>query len=131
MFYALWDPQTGELIFASGGHTPSLYVTRDNTVEELRAKGIALGVIGDATFEERRIFLKPGEVLVSYTDGVTEAMQVDYTEWGMERFREVVKQSRQQSAEDIVARILWQVDSFVAGAPQSDDLTLWALKRLE
>jgi sigma-B regulation protein RsbU (phosphoserine phosphatase) len=128
-FYAVWNPETGEVTYASAGHNPPLLLRADGSLTELHSKGIALSVVPDARIAEHKLMMQPGDTLVAYTDGVTEAMQADYTEWSMERFKESVIQHHGASAQDMMHSILTAIDSFVAGAPQSDDLTLWILKR--
>jgi phosphoserine phosphatase RsbU/P len=128
-FYAVWNPETGEVTYASAGHNPPLLLRSDGSLIELHSKGIALSVVPDARIAEHKITMQPGDTLVAYTDGVTEAMQVDYTEWSMERFKESVMQHHGESPQEMMQGILSAIDSFVAGAPQSDDLTLWVLKR--
>jgi phosphoserine phosphatase RsbU/P len=128
-FYAVWNPQTGEVTYASAGHNPPLLLRADGTISELHSKGIALSVVPDARIAEHKITMQPGDMIVAYTDGVTEAMQLDYTEWSVERFKAAVAQHRGQSAQEMLQGILSAIDVFVAGAPQSDDLTLWVLKR--
>ncbi len=131
VFYAVWNPQTGEVTYASGGHDDALLVRRAGQVVRLHTRGIALGVIPTIQLEEQQIVLEPGDVLVTYTDGVTEAMQADYTQWGIERFVEVLRSMSGLSAQEMVDGVLQAIRDFVGGAPQSDDLTIWMLKREE
>jgi len=129
VFYAVWNPDTGELTYAKAGHNPPLLVRSKSNVMELRTKGIALSVVQNARIEEHQLTLKSGDVLVAYTDGITEAMQADYTEWGMDRLQETIVKYHKESAQKILDGILGTIDTFVGGAAQSDDLTLWLLKR--
>lgn len=132
VFYAVWVPVTGELVYASAGHNPAILVRKGGCeVKELRTKGIALGVLPDIQIEQRRVTLMPGDVLVAYTDGVTEAMQLDYTEWGLERFVETLKRVGDRPAQVVMDEVLAAIDEFVGDAPQSDDLTIWLLQREE
>jgi sigma-B regulation protein RsbU (phosphoserine phosphatase) len=128
-FYAVWNPETGEFTYASAGHNPPILLRADGSITDLSSKGIALSVVPDARIAEHKIVMQSGDTLVAYTDGVTEAMQQDFTEWSVERFKEAILQYRGRSASDIVNGVLAALDTFVAGAPQSDDLTLWVLKR--
>jgi len=130
VFYAVWNPLTGELRYASGGHNPAIYTCTDGGAAELRSRGIALGVLPEISLEEHSITLAHGESLIAYTDGVTEAMTADYAEWGVQRLIQTVNEACGASAHDVIARVLQEVDTFVAGAPQSDDLTIWCLRRL-
>ncbi len=130
VFYAIWDPQTGKLSYASGGHNPALLIhDQGAAISELRCDGIALGVLPDIELEEREIQMQPGDVLVAYTDGVNEAMQADYTEWGMDRFKETLLAAGNKTTQTMVDHLIQTIADFVGDAPRSDDLTLWMLKR--
>jgi len=128
MFYAVWDPQTATVTYASGGHNPPLLVRASGEIVELDSRGIALGVIRDIELEEHRVTLEPGDMLVAYTDGVTEAMKNNYVQWGVERFREALARAP-HGADATVQHVLHEIDQFVSGAHQSDDLTMWVLRR--
>ncbi|NDJ53956.1 MAG: serine/threonine-protein phosphatase [Chloroflexi bacterium] len=126
----MWDPSSGQISYASGGHNPPLLIDGETgQVRDLPATGIALGILPGIELQPYSVEMKPGDTLVAYTDGVTEAMQDDYTEWGMENFKDLLADTHRDSAQKTVDRILSTIESFVAGAPQSDDLTLWLLKR--
>jgi serine phosphatase RsbU (regulator of sigma subunit) len=130
VFYAIWNPSTGEVKYASAGHNPGLLVRGGSgEVIELRSRGLALGVIPQVELEEHSMSLEPGDALVSYTDGVTEAMQSDYTEWGLGRFKAALRSSGGLHSEAMLHLVLESIDDFVGGAPQSDDLTMWVLRR--
>lgn len=131
VFYAVWDPETGEVVYASAGHNPPLLIRAGDppSIVELHSKGIALSVLPNIELEEHRVTMKPGDILLAYTDGITEAMRDDLAEWGVGRLRETLLSLRTQPASRIVQGILDSVDRFVAAAAQSDDLTLWVLKR--
>jgi sigma-B regulation protein RsbU (phosphoserine phosphatase) len=130
VFYAVLDPLTGYLTYASGGHNAALLVrASDRDVVTLKVDGIALGVIPRIDLDEKQVTLRPDDVLVAYTDGVTEAMQVDYTEWGVEHFCETLKRTAGRTAGGMMDAVLDAVDDFVGGAPQSDDLTIWMVRR--
>jgi sigma-B regulation protein RsbU (phosphoserine phosphatase) len=131
VFYAVWDPATGKIAYASGGHNPPLLVPASGDVRELKCRGIALSVVPSASFDEREVTLKPGDALVAYTDGVSEAMQEDYTEYGVDRLKEAVNAARGQAAATMLDSVLVDIENFVGGAAQNDDLTLWILKRCE
>lgn len=132
VFYAVWDPKTGVVTYASGGHnSPLLVRAADRNVVELHSKGIALGVIPEVELEEKQVTMQCGDILVAYTDGVTEAMQADYTEWGLERFTQTLAEGPHDGAEALLDEVLARVEKFVGGAPQSDDLTMWVLRRDE
>jgi sigma-B regulation protein RsbU (phosphoserine phosphatase) len=130
VWYGLWNPQTGDLCFSSAGHNPPLLIRANGTVEELSARGIALGVVPHVTLEEHPVTLEPGDLLVAYTDGVTEALRSDTTEFGVVGLQSTLVKLRKKSAQKIAEGVLDAIDHFVAGEPQFDDITLIVLKRL-
>jgi len=128
-WYGVWEPSTGEIVYASAGHNPPLMIRADGMAEELTAKGIALGVINTIKLEERRVTLNPGDVLLPYTDGITEALRSDGTEFGVVGLQSTAASVRTRNASEIMKRIVVAIDTFTAGEAQFDDLTLIVLKR--
>jgi GAF domain-containing protein len=129
-WYGVLDPTTGELVYANGGHNPPLLIRADGLSEELSGRGIALGVLESdlITIEERRTTIRPNDLLVAYTDGVTEALRSDGTEFGVVGLQSTSAGMRHRPAADVMKRIVQAVDTFTAGEPQFDDLTLVILK---
>lgn len=130
VFYAVWDPSKEILAYANGGHNPPLHFTRNGKSQLLAANGIALGVLPDINIECRSIDFKPGDTLVFYTDGVTEAMNEDYDEFGMSRLQMAVNSTRKRSASNIANAITTAIDVHAGGTPQFDDITLIVMKRV-
>jgi phosphoserine phosphatase RsbU/P len=128
-WFGVWDPTNNEIVYASAGHNPPMLIRADGLTEELSARGIALGVIDTVKLEEKRVTVGPGELLVAYTDGVTEALRSDGTEFGVVGLQSTAASSRQHHTEEITNRIVSAIDTFTAGEPQSDDMTLIVLKR--
>ncbi|MEP7288130.1 MAG: GAF domain-containing protein [Chloroflexota bacterium] len=130
-WYGVWDPSTGEIVYASGGHNPPLLIRASGICEELSAHGIALGVIPSIKLEEKRITLLKNDLLVAYTDGVTEAMRSDGTDFGVVGLQSTAANARYGSAAEIMQRIVQTLDAFAGSEPQFDDLTLITLKRTD
>ncbi len=129
-FYALVDSQSDELVYANGGHNyPLLYRAASGAIEQLRAQGIVLGVVAQPRFEQRRLQMAAGDVLLFYTDGVTEAMNRERELFGEERLAEVLQQVHQHDPESIVQAILDALTDFTDGEAQSDDITMVVLKK--
>ncbi len=128
MFYSVLDLDSGNLTYVNAGHNPPLLVRREGRVSLLGEGGLILGLDPDSDYEFRSVRLEPGDVLVMYTDGVTEAMDAQSREMGGERLEEVVLESRDLSAGRIVSRVMEEVRAHTAGAPQSDDQTLVVVK---
>ena len=132
VFYAVFDPRSGELTYANGGHNPPLLVRADGTSEYLpTTDGVALGVMPDYEFEESCVELSPGDMVVLYTDGVTEAIDADNEEFGTERLEEVFRAGPPASVEEASDAVFGAVRAFAGDAPQFDDITCVTLMRRE
>ena len=101
VWYGMWDTAAGTVRFASAGHNPPLLIHADGTAEQLHARGIALGVVPNVRLEETQVTLHPGDLLVAYTDGVTEALRSDQTEFGVVGLQSTLSNLRHLPAEDI------------------------------
>jgi len=130
LFYAILDPERGVLSYANAGHNPPLlFNSRSNQVIPLTARGMAMGIMTSIELERRETNLEPGDLLVFYTDGVTDALNEDMAEFGLERLCRAVEAHRDESAAGVVGAINQAVTEFVGDTPQFDDLTLVVLKR--
>jgi phosphoserine phosphatase RsbU/P len=129
LFYAELDPRKGTLTFLNAGHNPPLIVHAGGTMEQLAAGGLPLGIMSDAEFREGRTQLRPGDVLVIYSDGVSEAVNPSGEEFGPTRLYEVVARNLDASASGIRDRIESAVTKFCQGTPAADDITLVIVKR--
>ncbi len=129
IWYGLWDPTTGRIHYCSAGHNPPLLVRADGSSEQLHSRGIALGVMPSIKLAENEVFLKPGDMLIAYTDGVTEAIREDKTAFGVVGLQSTVVSQRHKTAQELARNVLKAVDGFVSGEPQFDDLTMIVLKR--
>lgn len=132
--YAVLDTNAGRLTFANAGHNrPLWWHASTGHFEELYALGIVLGVLDDVRLEEREIEIAPGDVLVFYTDGVTESMNNSYEEFGVSRLKAAIATAltgqANPDARCVVDAILDAVRSFTGGAPQFDDFTLFIVRR--
>jgi serine phosphatase RsbU (regulator of sigma subunit)/pSer/pThr/pTyr-binding forkhead associated (FHA) protein len=129
LFYAELDPKTGALSFVNAGHNPPIIVHDSGTVEHLSSGGLPLGIIANTEYREGRTQLSPGDVLVIYSDGVSEAVNPAGEEFGPERLYQVVAQNLNASASGIRDRIESALSKFAQGTPANDDITLVIVKR--
>jgi serine phosphatase RsbU (regulator of sigma subunit) len=129
-FFSVLDPATGELRFANAGHNPPIMVQANGRAEMLEGGGPVLGILASASYVERAVRLERGDMLVLYSDGVTEATNHDFEEFGEERLIEVLKTHRAHPATTIVDAVTRALADFTAGAPQADDITLLVAKRV-
>lgn len=130
LFYAELEPERGRLTFLNAGHNPPLIVHAGGTMEQLASGGLPLGIMADAEFREGRTQLHPGDVLVIYSDGVSEAVNPTGEEFGPTRLYEVVARNLDASASGIRDRIESALTKFCQGTPAADDITLVIVKRL-
>lgn len=129
LFYGVLDPVKMTLTYVSAGHNPPFIIRKGATdVIMLKAEGIALGIVPDIELEEKEIALDSGDVVVLYTDGVTEAINNKEEEFGQDRLKAIAEQARNLSASEITQRIKDSVLEFSRGQPQFDDVTLMVLK---
>ncbi|MCE2456705.1 MAG: SpoIIE family protein phosphatase [Dehalococcoidia bacterium] len=130
LLYAVYDPETGRLTYANGGHNPPLIIHQDNTSTLLPStEGLALGLLPDYEYQQKTVTVEPGETLVLYTDGVTEAMNANEEEFGVERLQDIFTESYPREAHAITQLIFDAVDEFAGDTPQSDDVTCLTLCR--
>lgn len=129
-FYAALDVENGRMIYSNAGHNPPLwYRSQEQSFQELSTDGIALGVISDITLEDALIEVAPGDLLVFYTDGVTEAMNADLEEFGVERLKAAIADAAADSAARIRDAVVAAVDAYTGDAPRWDDFTLLVARR--
>ena len=131
-FYATLDSDSGRLVYANGGHDWPLWLRAGTgEIETLAAPGLLLGVFQDVRLEEREIMVAPGDFLIFYTDGVTEARNAVGELFGEERLAETVKATVPTSADHLLRAIVNAVENFTGATPRADDFTLVIVKRLE
>lgn len=125
VFYGVLDPVTGSLIYARAGHDrPLLLDPAAGQCWPLAATGMALGFVQDVFLEEARVDLHPGEMLVLYTDGITDAESPEGEFFGVERLRQTICSARNSGARALCDLVFERVGGFQAGAGQFDDMAL-------
>jgi PAS domain S-box-containing protein len=129
LLYGVLDGEALTLNYANAGHpTPLLFRAENCNYEEEAATGIALGAKEGIAYEQRTITFSPGDMAVFYTDGVTEAMNLEGELFGLVRLNNTISKFCQSSAEDIIGKILKEIADFSGGQEQNDDITLMVLK---
>jgi sigma-B regulation protein RsbU (phosphoserine phosphatase) len=117
----------GELTYCNAGHNPPMVFGKDG-VERLEKGGLILGLFEHATFEEGTATLDKGDLLVAFSDGVTEALSTEGEEYGEQRLLDCVQANRDKSVPELLDSIFASVRVFTAGAVQSDDVTALVLR---
>lgn len=131
VFYGILDSSSGTLTYSNAGHNPPyLLRTQDgNTILELDRTGVPLGIFDGATWERKSVCLAPADVLLLYTDGITEAQNAQGEFFDEDRLLEIVRAAEGRSAQNIRDDVIAQVDAFVGDTPQFDDMTLMVVVR--
>jgi sigma-B regulation protein RsbU (phosphoserine phosphatase) len=124
LFYSVLDLETGRLSYVNAGHNPPLLVRHDGSVSRLSTGGLLLGFDPDAEYEHGVETMTSGDVLVLYTDGITEAMDPGGREFSPEGLSDTVRESRDLSAAQIVSAVMKAVGRHSGGAARRDDQTL-------
>jgi serine phosphatase RsbU (regulator of sigma subunit) len=130
LFFCILDGDTGELTYCNAGHNPPVIVRATGEHEQLPGGGPVVGILRTIEYKEYRARLGPGDVLVIYSDGVTEAANPAGDEFDIDGLAAAVTPHRSEAAANIISEINKAVLLFTAGAPQADDITLIAARRL-
>ncbi|MGX8697361.1 MAG: PP2C family protein-serine/threonine phosphatase [Prevotella sp.] len=130
VFYAVYNTKTGLITYCNAGHNPPHLLRADGTIEELpQSKNIIVGAFDDINFVEDTLQLELGDMLVMFTDGVTEALNPAVEEFGTERLDNTLKGLAGKSCQQVIEAIKTAIKDFADGAEQSDDITMLVLKR--
>ena len=130
VFYGIYDLQTGAVDFTNAGHNPPYILHADGTVEMLKTEcNLVLGAIEGIPFKNESLQLDHGDTLVLYTDGVTEAENLEHEQFGEPRLETTLAGLKGAASKQIVDTINANVKEFVGDAPQSDDITQLVIRR--
>ena len=130
-FYAQYDPSERMLSYVNAGHNPPMLFRGNGSVRQilrLEIGGTVVGLMEQFPFQQGTLSLEAGDLLVLYTDGVSEAMDPADEEWGEERMMEAIERCHSRSAAEMIEYVMAAADAFVSGAPQHDDMTLVVIR---
>lgn len=130
LFVAELDPATGSFKYINAGHNPPIVGRMDGSIEQLSSGGFPLGIIPAAEFELGEMMLTAGESLVVYSDGVSEANNLEGEEFGFDRLAEVIQRNLKSSAAGLRDKVESALSTFTQTAPANDDITLVIVKRV-
>lgn len=123
LFYAQYDPASRRLVYVNAGHNPPLILRASGETEWLKATGPGTGLTRLSRYTHRDLQLQPGDILIAYTDGLSEAMNLQQEEFGEERLLTASRQVSSLTAPDAIRLLFDTVDQFAGAAPQHDDMT--------
>jgi serine phosphatase RsbU (regulator of sigma subunit) len=127
LFFGVLDPETGLLSYINAGHEPLMIISPNGIKANLEPTGPALGIMADAKFKIEQVQLEPGDTLIGYTDGVTEALSPSGELFTKQRLRSLLERPA-TSASELLERIRTSLGNYTGNAPQSDDITLIAVQ---
>ncbi|MFH1407208.1 MAG: CHASE2 domain-containing protein [Candidatus Omnitrophota bacterium] len=130
MLYIDVNPGQFMLEIANGGHMPLLLLSKDSDepAEITTKEGLPLGLMSNVVFDKKSLTLKPGDVMILYTDGITESQNIKKEEFGKERLIGLLKDSKSLSPREIIERLKLEIGKFARWAPQHDDITIIVVK---
>ena len=131
VFYAIYNVKTGFISYSNAGHNPPLLLRQDGSFSELPVmENTIVGVIDNIEYQKDTLQLEQGDTLFMFTDGVTEATDAAYNEFGVERLGDILSQHSHSNCQQIVEAVKKGVKDFVGETEQSDDITMLVVKRL-
>jgi len=129
VLYLLYDEKKKQMTCANAGHYPPLWFkAKEKVFAEIITSGVPVGILSEQTYREETIQLASQDLLVMYTDGVTEAKAEDGSMFGVERLKRLVEQNSSLSAHDLFMKIEAGIKEFIGQAPPFDDLTLIVIR---
>jgi serine phosphatase RsbU (regulator of sigma subunit) len=128
-FFCELNQKTGELEFVNAGHNPPIIIDKKGKVQRLESVGLCLGMFPDVEYQSQRIVMNIDDVMVLYTDGITESRNKDNEEFEEERLIRFLKKHTKLPASDLLGKVYGEVDSFTADVEQMDDMTLVVVKK--
>ncbi len=130
VFLLFFDSATGEIVYANGGHNPPVIIHADGSSSLLAEQpGVALGIVAEFNYDMYNATLAPGEALILYTDGVTEAENEKTEQFGLDRLQGILGGASPISAREINTKVFEAVNEFAGSAPQFDDVTCLTIFR--
>jgi sigma-B regulation protein RsbU (phosphoserine phosphatase) len=128
--YGVLDTESGDFTFVNAGHNPPFWVKGSGEVEKLIRTAIALGVVEQPRMQERTISLAEGDMLLLYTDGLTEAFSPDGDLFGDMRLMDALGAIQQHTADEVLVLVEHRLNEFIETVPLGDDLTMLSVKRI-
>jgi len=128
LFFGVLNPETGNIAYVNAGHEPPFIIGASGVRESLRVGGPVIGMMPHTKYDVQKIQIEPGETMIGFTDGVTEALSPDQKSYSKDRFLFILKQPA-ASASELIERIKTDLQDHINNAPQFDDITMLAVHR--
>jgi sigma-B regulation protein RsbU (phosphoserine phosphatase) len=131
LFYSILDTENHQLCYANAGHNRPFLFSQNQQPQSLESAGIVLSFLENYDFNEGKISFNPDDLLLIYSDGITEAMDASGEEFGEERLAALVDEHKKESAQNVINIVIDAVNKHAEGRPQMDDMTLVVIKRID
>ena len=128
LFFGVLDSKTKDFNYVNAGHNFPFHLLTDGKFQQLEIGGLVVGIGRDSVYNEGKVHLSPGEIIVIYSDGVTETEDASETQFGEPRLQEIIKKNKNLSSQKIMSEIYREVKNFQGGMDQDDDITLVVMK---
>lgn len=129
LFYGILDIKNHQMCFSNAGHNRPLFFHQAQEPVCLETAGIALSLIEETSYKQDQIRFEPGDLLLIYSDGITEAINTEYEEFGEERLTALIGANRSDPADELMKKIILAVESHAGSQPQADDMTIVVIRR--
>ena len=123
LFLASYDGRSRKLVYSNGGHLPPIIIGEDGALRRLDQGGMVVGLFDNLAFDEATVLLRPGDIFIAYSDGITEP-ENDFGEFGEQRLIDVIRQNRDLPLHEITGLVTSAVDDWIGDKEQPDDITL-------
>ena len=131
LFFGLLDSSHNKLCYCNAGHDHPYLITRDKELRRLKTGGIILSIMDDYPYDEETVQLSVGDILVIYSDGITEALNSRKQQFGEKRLLKVIQKRKNHSANEVIDAVFESVGNHILTYPQYDDMTMIVIKRVE
>lgn len=131
LFYGVLNIQTGEIVYGNAGHNFPMIIKKHGGIEQLKTTGPALGLMDKIEFEEKQSLMNPGDLLILFTDGLTEAINTSQEMFSEVRLEKICGQNKTNSAVQIIETVKSEFFKFISSAKDGDDVTVLAIKMNE
>ena len=130
LFFGILDAEQHTLTYCNAGHNEPIFL-QNNTKNKLDKGGMLLSIFEHIDYDEEEILFDKGSTLIVFTDGITEAMNEKQEEYGDARLEALIERNSTLTSQELVTKILSDVQNFATGVPQFDDITLMVVRRTE
>ena len=131
LFYGVIDVKNHLIHYSNAGHDWPFLIGKDNSIQRLKVGGLMIGLIQQASYEDQEVPIQVGDILVIQSDGVSEAMNSNNVQFGEERLQNLLLEHKDRSAEEIIDIVIKEVRKHAGAHPQSDDITMMVIKRVQ